>query len=91
MDPFIHNIKPFAMQRTRRALRQSGVSQSGARQFLGGMQVGSPEDRLRIAQLLVEVIGGSTTKPAEFKPAEFKPAEFKPAEFKPAEFRAMRR
>ena len=47
----------------------------GAQQFLDGMQVGSPEDRLRIAQLLVEAIGGSTTKPAEFRPAEFRPVE----------------
>ena len=86
MEPFMHNIQPFAMQSTRRALWQSGVSQTGAQQFLGGMQVGLPEDRLRIAQLLVEVVGGSTIKPAEFKPAEFKPAEFKPAEFQ-----AMRR
>ncbi len=63
----------------------------GAIQFLDGRPVGLATDRLRLAQLLVQAIGDSRVKPAEFKPAEFTPAEFKPAEFKPAEFRPARR
>ena len=74
MEPFMHPIQPLAMQRTRRALWRSGVSQFGAQQFLNGKQISSPADRLRIAQMLVEAIGGSLSKPAEFKPAEFQTA-----------------
>ena len=82
MDPFIHRIQPVSVGKVRLALQQSGVSPMGANQFLEGRHVSLEADRLLLAQMLVEAIGGPLGKPAEFKPAEFKPAEFKPAEFK---------
>lgn len=75
-EPFLR-VNPVSMQRVRLALRQEGISPAGATQFLDGRPVGSATDRLLLAQLLVDVVGASPSKPAEFKPAEFKPAEFR--------------
>ena len=73
MDPFVHRIQPLAMGKVRLELQRSGVSAMGANQFLEGRPVGFEADRLLLAQMFVEAIGGSPRKPAEFKPAEFNP------------------
>ena len=81
-EPF---LQPAEFQKARLAMRQSGVSQMGADQFLEGRPVSASSDRIRLAQLLVDAVGRAPlTAPgtSPFKPAEFKPAEFRPAEFK---------
>jgi hypothetical protein len=77
-DPF---VQPVVLQEVRLALRQHGVSQMGANEFLEGRPVSASSDRLLLAQLFVQAVrspftavGRPPIKPAEFKPAEFKRA-----------------
>lgn len=51
---------PGKLQKARSTLRQYGISEIGAKQFLEGMPVISSLDRMKLARLSVEILGSAT-------------------------------